>query len=445
MQRKIQLDGLRGMAVLMVFFFHAFNGPLLWFGVDLFFVLSGYLITGILLRMKEQQGTTGAALKSFYSRRACRILPAFLLFLFVVTVVLHIRWSHLWYWYAFFDANFAFAFRKVLASQGRVWALAPLWSLAVEEQFYFVWPLVVLLASVKTLKRVSLGIIVVAPLLRAICTPLVSLDFIYALTPLRMDTLACGAAIAILQHEDPTCVRVRHRLAAICAIGALIVLGASSFLHTFRRSADSMSFNTLGYSLVVFLFGATVFYALGSSRGFGHTILTLRPLRYMGQISYTFYLYHLGILILMREHFHSTILVALLAFGISGAIAAISWPFFESPILRLQRSARVDESKWVPKAVNRAGRLPIRLPVRYRELGCMEWIEGKTENMSRSGILFRAESVLVPKTKVEMRVAFPMVIKNKALWEIVRNGVVVRAEQSRIGGASPTLAVAIQY
>jgi peptidoglycan/LPS O-acetylase OafA/YrhL len=345
MQRKLQLDGLRGMAVLMVFFWHAFWVPLLWFGVDLFFVLSGYLITGILIRMKEQHDSTGAALKSFYSRRACRILPAFLLFLFVITAVFHIQWSHLWYWFAFFDANFAFAFRKVEESGGGIFGLAPLWSLAVEEQFYFVWPLVVFLCSGKTLKRVALGIIVVAPLLRAICTPFLPYEFIYALTPFRMDTLAFGAAIAILEHEDPAFVYSRHRLAAICAIGTFILLGPLSSLPAFRRTTDTLLFNTLGYSLLGVLFGATVLYALGLHRGFGHAILTLRPLRYMGQISYTFYLYHLGVLVLIREHFHSSILVALLAFGITGAIAAISWPFFESPILRWQRSTEVDESK----------------------------------------------------------------------------------------------------
>jgi peptidoglycan/LPS O-acetylase OafA/YrhL len=160
-----------------------------------------------------------------------------------------------------------------------------------------------------------------------------------------MDTLAFGAAIAILEHEDPAFVYSRHRLAAICAIGTFILLGPLSSLPAFRRTTDTLLFNTLGYSLLGVLFGATVLYALGLHRGFGHAILTLRPLRYMGQISYTFYLYHLGVLVLIREHFHSSILVALLAFGITGAIAAISWPFFESPILRWQRSTEVDESK----------------------------------------------------------------------------------------------------
>jgi peptidoglycan/LPS O-acetylase OafA/YrhL len=340
MQRKTQLDGLRGMAILMVFFYHAFHVPLLWFGVDLFFILSGYLITGILIRLKEQQGTTSAALMSFYSRRACRILPPFLLFLLVATAVFHLHWLHVWYWYAFFDANFATAFHKV-----GVWAFVPLWSLAVEEQFYFVWPILVLLSSVKTLKQVSVGIIIAAPVLRAICTPFVPQACIFCLTPFRMDTLAWGAAIAILEHEDPACVVSRHRLAAICAITAGIILCTLSALHPFRLSANSISFNTLGYSLIGIVFAGTVYYALGSQEGFAHALLTLRPLRYMGQISYTFYLYHLGVLILIRQHVHSAILIPVLGFGITGAIAAVSWPFFESPILRLGRPAGGGESK----------------------------------------------------------------------------------------------------
>jgi peptidoglycan/LPS O-acetylase OafA/YrhL len=340
MRRKIQLDGLRGMAILMVFLYHGFHVPLLWCGVDLFFVLSGYLITGILLRMKEQQGTTGAALKSFYSRRACRILPAFILFLFMATAVFHIHWSHMWYWYAFFDANFANAFKKAA-----VWALAPLWSLAVEEQFYFVWPLLALLSSVKTLKRVALGIIVLAPILRAIFTPFVPQEYVYCLTLFRMDALAWGAAIAILEHQDPAWVHSRHRLAAICAVASGVIFCGLSALPSFRLNANSMFFNTLGYSLVAIVFAGTILYALGSQGGVAYSQLTLRPLRYMGQISYTFYLYHLGVLILVRQHVHSAFLIPVIAFGITGAIAAVSWPFFESPILRLHQWAVVGESK----------------------------------------------------------------------------------------------------
>jgi len=99
----------------------------------------------------------------------------------------------------------------------------------------------------------------------------------------------------------------------------------------------------------------------------------------------------------------------------------------------------------VPKASNRAKRFQIHIPVRYREPGGRAWIEGKTENISRSGVLFRTESVLSPKTTVEMRLALPVVIKNEAPSEILCKGVVVRTEQSGIRGAPPALAVAIQH
>lgn len=336
MKRKIQLDGLRGMAVLMVFAYHAFDIPLFWFGVDLFFVLSGYLITGILIRAKEERGSPGAILKSFYSRRACRILPAFLLFLLVGSLVFHADWLHVLSAYAFFNANFTIAFNK-----GVISAFTPLWSLAVEEQFYLVWPLVVLLVSLKALKRVSLSIIILAPILRALCTPHLPREAIYCLTPFRMDTLACGAAIAIFEYEDRTCIETRHRSAAICIVAAGTLLCALSVLPAFRLNANTVFFNSLGYSLIVVIFGGVIFFALGTRRGPLYSLMTLRPLRYMGLISYTFYLYHRGILLLIQRDLHSTIADAALAFAITGAIAAVSWPYFETPFLRLRRSSVV--------------------------------------------------------------------------------------------------------
>jgi hypothetical protein len=97
-----------------------------------------------------------------------------------------------------------------------------------------------------------------------------------------------------------------------------------------------------------------------------------------------------------------------------------------------------------PKASNRAERFQIRIPVRYREPRGRVWFEGKTVNISRSGVLFRTDSILSPKTPVEMRLALPAVIKNEAPGEVLCKGVVVRTEQSDIEGAPPALAVAIQ-
>jgi peptidoglycan/LPS O-acetylase OafA/YrhL len=336
MKRIPQLDGLRGIAILMVFLYHAFQVPVFWSGVDLFFILSGYLITGILLGLKEKN--TGESFdrrigRSFYVRRACRILPPFIAFLVLVTVFFPVPWSRIWYWYAFFDANFASA-----THHDPVRAMVPLWSLGVEEQFYFVWPWVVLFASQKTLKRIALGIVLTAPVLRAICTPVFSSQWpIYALTPFRADTLACGALIAVLAHTDTAWIRRNHYRAAWCASAAGAIFIMLSAGHSFRWTANSELFNTLGYSLIVAIFGGTLVYTLGSREGFVYSILSTRPLRYLGLISYAFYLYHWGVLILLEQHTHISIFVYPLSFAITGAIAAISWHFFETPILRMSR------------------------------------------------------------------------------------------------------------
>ena len=107
----------------------------------------------------------------------------------IVSLLFPIPWHRLWYWYAFFAANLASALGK-----NTLEALTPLWSLAVEEQFYFVWPWVVLFAGRKTLRNIAVAIMVAAPILRAIFTPIfVNRGMIYYLAPFRADSLACGA------------------------------------------------------------------------------------------------------------------------------------------------------------------------------------------------------------------------------------------------------------
>ncbi len=97
-----------------------------------------------------------------------------------------------------------------------------------------------------------------------------------------------------------------------------------------------------------------------------------------------------------------------------------------------------------PKVSSRAERFAIHLPVRYREPRSAGWFEGRTENISGSGVLFRTERLLEPKTTVEIRLELPVTLKNEAPCEIVCKGVIVRTEQSNITGIPPALAVAIQ-
>lgn len=333
MRRIPELDGLRGVAILMVFVYHAFGVPFMWSGVDLFFVMSGYLITGILLRLKDRMvpgnlPTATKYLREFYVRRACRILPPYFLFLLVIGFFFPIPWPHVWPWYAFFAANIATAMSLVPLQ-----AVIPLWSLAAEEQFYLVWPALVFLANRRTLKTVALTVIVTEPILRAVCTPLFHSHWpIYTLPFFRADPLAWGSFIAVSEHTNPSWIQLRRSDARNSAIAAGVILCALSVVGSFRYTHNSILFNGLGYSLLGIIFGGTLICVLGTQQGIIHWMLASKALRLLGTISYTFYLYHFGVLALIERivHFHG---ISLISFAITGAIAAVSWKFLESPIL----------------------------------------------------------------------------------------------------------------
>jgi peptidoglycan/LPS O-acetylase OafA/YrhL len=133
-----QFDGLRALAFGAVFLHHAVSAPLLWMGVDLFFVLSGYLITRNLLRLRET-ATTGGALRVFYFRRLLRIVPPYYLAVFAMALYVPAYRDHLG-WYLGFASNL----RDTLVGPDPGPATT-LWSIAVEEQFYLLWPMLVLL------------------------------------------------------------------------------------------------------------------------------------------------------------------------------------------------------------------------------------------------------------------------------------------------------------
>ncbi len=329
LQRIPQVDGLRAIAILMVFAAHAFGVRLFWMGVDLFFVLSGFLITGILLRLKENRSAGKSYWASFYLRRIRRILPPYIAFLAVLSIFWRVPWGHIWYWYVFFAPNVPLALGKVVLA-----AMGPLWSLGVEEQFYFVWPWLVLACSRDGLRRVALGVIVISPVLRAIATPFFSTHFpIYCLTIFRADALAMGAFIALAARRDPEWIVRRRNAALTCSVSAVTLLMALSILPVFRAAANSILFNSLAYSLSAACLGGLLVYVLGSQHVFLHKILSAAPLRYLGLISYTFYLYHEAVLLKVGQYLHSRALIAATAFSITVVTSVLSWHLFEAPIL----------------------------------------------------------------------------------------------------------------
>ena len=345
-----QLDGLRAVAILAVMAHHLFHIPLLWGGVDLFFVLSGFLITGLLLNSKDASFPTYLA--RFYARRARRILPAYAAVLLLTAVLFGADFLRWWPYYLG-AMNFLKPLQLPMPQ-----TLQPLWSLAVEEQFYLLWPLALFLLPRRALPWLAGALILIAPFLRYVCTPFFSLHWaIYMLLPFRMDSLATGALLALLwpQLTDKLCpapdskpgnchpersssasptgavegpaVRFRYRLLSTCL--ATMTLSLLSLywlnLHGDTTTSNRPLANFAVYECILLLATALFLLAL---LGFGRIVLASAPMVALGRISYSMYLVHLTAFDLLAPGHWLLALVATVAY------ATISWFALESPILR---------------------------------------------------------------------------------------------------------------
>ena len=318
------LDGMRGIAILLVIAFHSRELRIGWVGVDVFFVLSGFLITGILVRAKDGPHY----FRNFWGRRMLRIMPPYAAYLLLVLVVLP-------------------AFRLAPKPEGFGWVVSyltnvrmaymgqehgvpvhtyHLWSVAVEEQFYLVWPLVVYALGTTALRRICvLGIGGALVFRVALLRGGADWTARYVLTPARLDALFVGAWLATAHIS-----RVPRWLLmiAMLTLGAMGVAGAS---------AETALMSTLGYSVIALASGimlAALLTEPGLERLFGWS-----PLRLAGRYSYTAYLLHPMIIAELHTHFFSlyTRRFLLLVAAVTFALAWLSWRIYEEPILRLKR------------------------------------------------------------------------------------------------------------
>jgi peptidoglycan/LPS O-acetylase OafA/YrhL len=364
------LDGVRGLAILVVMIGHFNLGyyPVYgferglktlietgWWGVDLFFVLSGFLITGILLDAKG----SSHYFRNFYVRRVLRIFPLYYGFLFAFFILAPAlrpptpggpfdgwRASQGWYWS--YLSNYQLLFPQWV----RPYPLSHFWTLAVEEQFYLFWPAVVLLTSRKGLLRVCLFCIGGSLLFR------IWLNWAgfnsglgYRLTPARLDTLAIGAALAVIVRDQDMWARVRSNVRYIipAAIVALIILS----IPTRALAQSSIEMETVGYPLIA-LFGAALI-VIAIDPASRHTRLSrffqTRTMRVLGKYSYALYVFHfplaptlerMGLTIQTFPTLAGSPLPGAIAFtvisgAISLAVALLSWNLFEKHFLRLKR------------------------------------------------------------------------------------------------------------
>ncbi|MCC7097527.1 MAG: acyltransferase [Thermomonas sp.] len=302
-------------------------------GVDLFFVLSGFLITRILLETAGKEGYY----RTFYARRILRIFPLYFAYLgvhfFLLPYLLDTGIpafnSQVWSW--LFLENVAQSF-PVLASSGP----NHYWSLAVEEHFYLMWPLVVASFDRRTLLRIIGGILLVSPVLRYV---LASQGYgVFYLTPTRLDGLSLGAGIAILlaDHREAAPVWMVTLSRALCVTLPLLLL---PLFVKFSGSGHAL-LQAMKLSLIPLLCAAVVALCLIDVKITPlRRILETRWLRWIGGISYGLYVFHPACFRVVAKLLPGIPLpgTILLAFGTSFLVAWVSFRWFESRFLSLKR------------------------------------------------------------------------------------------------------------
>jgi len=352
--RVSELDGLRGIAILLVLFFHftPSSGPLFffahvfqtgWIGVDLFFVLSGYLITGILL---DSVGRPHYY-RNFIVRRCLRIFPLYYaclaLYGFLTFLPSPVRWPEFFgiggaSWYLFYLGNVKVFLQNAYPAAA---ILTPLWSLQVEEQFYLSFPFVVSAVRRKTLATILLASVAVALLLRiALTATLPDNQFgPYVLMPCRMDALAMGGLIAIAQREAPHWLKGRW-------IGWLTGISGATFIWVcvfFTVTPWSGVMRTLGFTAADLAFACLVVLLIGGRPRFLLALCRLRALVWLGTISYGLYLLHIPALMVARRWVTPLLGITpdgsaqlFVSMALAIAAAALSWWLFESRVLKLK-------------------------------------------------------------------------------------------------------------
>ena len=332
-RRIEQLDGVRALAIGLVLAVHVGLFSSGWVGVLIFFVLSGFLITGILRRTRSDY----AFWAPFYIRRATRILPPLVLTIIGATLCFHIGWNLIAY-YVFFLANVGETLHR-----GESGPLGVLWSLAIEEHFYLLWPFAVRYLQRQHLIQLAVFILIGEPILRGFATPLFhSFWPIYFLTPFQLDGLAIGSLLSLLIEDDKIAACIgkwsgRSTLACLAA-GGLLCLQPN-----FARSANSVLFNSIGYSLIVLTAASFIAYLLLVPDKLLLKLFANRWMVFIGVVSYGIYLFHPLTLYVFeasaqRLGFKHLRVFAPPAILLSILLSWLSFKFYEKPIIEYGRS-----------------------------------------------------------------------------------------------------------
>jgi peptidoglycan/LPS O-acetylase OafA/YrhL len=336
------LDGVRGVAILLVLLCHIPSLPLQggFIGVDLFFVLSGFLITALLL--EEWQTTGTLSLGAFYARRALRLIPALVVLLGALAVFSDLREDRAAstamrqsaLMTLFYSANWFLAYRSYPRME-----LSATWSLSVEEQFYLVWPVVLLLMLRLRASRRMMAGVVIAALAGSAATRILlhhhgaTPDRIFFGTDAHADGLLAGALTGMLFSwgtvpRSPAAGRALD-LAAFLSLGAMGVLVAGGW----QADPAMIRYGYLGLNL-----GAAALIASLVSSPALRRVFEFGPLVWIGRISYGVYLWHIAVFwVLAKTGWIQGSFSWPAAILLTVAIASASFYCLERPILRFKR------------------------------------------------------------------------------------------------------------
>jgi len=340
-----QLDTLRAFAVFLVLFSHWIPRDYYWFhilpygiiGVILFFVLSGFLITQILLKSRiyfeEKKIDRIHSLKQFYIRRTLRIFPVYYFTLFVLYFfnIQDIRQKI--FWFIFYASNFYFL--KINSFDN---LLSHLWTLSIEEQFYVFWPFVILFIPSKYLLKTIIAFIIIGPVFRFILLSTFStqgpINFYMMLTPCSMDSFGFGALLAyhsVYKISDEVKIKAFKwfTFLYVSLVTTLIIFSyTNSFLLLVNFNLSLLSFFIIAKASIGF-------------KGYLKKIFENKILVYLGKISYGLYLFHPFVGYFYKKlHFPpiQNIFLRFIIFSvILIAVSSVSWFILEKPINSLKK------------------------------------------------------------------------------------------------------------
>lgn len=373
------LDGLRALAFLMVFCQHYFQMPWGWAGVDLFFVLSGFLITGILFDTRNEP----YRIQNFYVRRTLRIFPLYygvMMGLLILQPLVDWHWNWHWLVWPFYVGNYArcFPYRasSALENLANLWLsgsvkhfqftlyLGHFWSLCVEEQFYLIWPWIVFSTrDRRRLLQVCVAAIPICLLMRLTgqhVLPRWMLDHqvLYEVTPFRLDALLIGGAMALALrgHAGTRILTTARKVLPIVIVVILLWIIISPDGHVWKQHYSYPIWTyTWGLTALDIISALLILVTLAPG-SILYRVLSIPALRWLGRISYGAYVFHdiphtlywrvaaklvghfeiVGANSFRRFEIESTILAGVIALLATLVLAGLSFRFFESPLLSLK-------------------------------------------------------------------------------------------------------------